>query len=353
MSHPLRSPGNFFFAMDRTARLYEIERLIRHHGHVGRHALMARLEVSRATLKRDLEYLRSRLHAPIDYDPDVNGYRFGQPMSGRAAQRHELPGLWFSESELTAVLMAHRLLSELDGEGVISRHLAPLLARIESLLGQGAEASWRDRVRILGTGKRLASGRFFERVGQALAQRRRLHLHYMSRNRGEATERDVSPQRLVHDRGTWYLDAWCHSRCRLLRFSLDAIEQAVLLAEPARDIPLADVEAAMDAGYGAFAGARPHWARLVFSAQAARWVAHQQWHPQQRGRRLADGRWQLELPYTDPTELVMDLLRHGADVRVLAPVALARQVRERHAAAAAQYPQETDAMNSSVATGGR
>jgi predicted DNA-binding transcriptional regulator YafY len=93
----------------------------------------------------------------------------------------------------------------------------------------------------------------------------------------------------------------------------------------------------MDAGYGAFAGAKPRWAKLEFSAEAARWVAQQQWHAEQRVRRLPDGRLRLEVPYTDPTELVMDLLRHGADVRVLAPPALAEQVRQRHAEAATQY----------------
>jgi predicted DNA-binding transcriptional regulator YafY len=324
--------------MDRTARLYEIERQIRQHGHVSMATLRERLEVSRPTLKRDLEYLRSRLHAPIEYDRFLNGYRFGSPQGARGgAARHELPGLWFSESELTAVLMAHRLLSELDGEGVISRHLAPLLERIETLLGQGGDAAWRERVRILGTGRRVASGRFFERVGQALAQRRRLHLRYWSRSRGETSERDVSPQRLVHDRGTWYLDAWCHSRKKLLRFALDAIEQATVLAEPVREMSPKAVAAEMDAGYGAFAGAKPRWARLEFGAEAARWVAQQQWHPEQRAHRLADGRLHLDVPYTDPTELTMDLLRHGADVRVLAPAALAEQVRQRHLAAAARY----------------
>ena len=37
---------------------------------------MAELEVSRATLKRDLEYLRERMQAPIVYDRFDNGYRF-------------------------------------------------------------------------------------------------------------------------------------------------------------------------------------------------------------------------------------------------------------------------------------
>ena len=99
--------------MSKTARLYKIEMLIRHRGHLSFAELLGRLEVSPATLKRDLEYLRSRLGAPIEYDRFVNGYRFGPDPRG---QRHELPGLWFSERELYALLSA-RLAGMLAGLG--------------------------------------------------------------------------------------------------------------------------------------------------------------------------------------------------------------------------------------------
>jgi predicted DNA-binding transcriptional regulator YafY len=194
-----------------TARLYRIEALIRLRGHVSLRTLMDELEVSSATLKRDLEYLRSRLGAPIEYDADVNGYRFGKAYAG---PRHELPGLWFDEAELYSLLTAQQLLAGLDSEGLLSRHLQPLLDRIQHLLasGGGREAAERitQRVKIVTALRRPVPSRFFERVSSALLSRRRVHLRYLTRGRGEVSERDVSPQRLVHYRNTWYLDAWCH-----------------------------------------------------------------------------------------------------------------------------------------------
>lgn len=118
--------------MAKTARVYKIEMLIRNRGCVSFRTLLEELEVSPATLKRDLEYLRDRLGAPIEYDRDENGYRLGPEHRG---ERHELPGLWFSERELHSLLTAHQLLSELDPQGVISRHLQPLLERIHQMLG--------------------------------------------------------------------------------------------------------------------------------------------------------------------------------------------------------------------------
>jgi predicted DNA-binding transcriptional regulator YafY len=322
-----------------TARLYRIEALIRARGHINLRDLLADLEVSRATLKRDLEYLRSRLGAPIEYDPDLNGYRFGAAYVGA---KHELPGLWFDESELYSLLMAQQLLAGLDTGRLLARHLQPLLDRIHHLLGSGEGRAAADRlmqrVRIVSALRRPVPSRFFERVSAALLNRRRLHLRYLTRGRGETTERDVSPQRLVHYRNTWYLDAWCHRADGLRRFALDAIEAAGLLDTPAQEVAMAEVEAEMDGGYGIYAGGQQRWAVLLFDRQAAQWASREEWHPLQEGRWLPDGQFEMRLPYVDETELVMDVLRQGDQVKVLAPTELAQRVQQRLLSAAGRYP---------------
>jgi predicted DNA-binding transcriptional regulator YafY len=320
------------------ARLYRIESLIRSRGQVSFATLLEELEVSPATLKRDLEYLRSRMGAPIEYDREVNGYRFGSAYVG---PRHELPGLWFDESELYSLLMAQQLLAGLDSDGMLSRHLQPLLDRIHQLLGSGegddAAAQLMKRVKVVTPLRRPVPGRFFERVSAALLGRKRLQLRYLTRGRGEVSEREVSPQRLVHYRNTWYLDAWCHRVEALRRFALDAMEQATPLGKAARNLPMKGVQAAMDAGYGIYAGATPHWAVLLFTPQAAQWASREEWHPEQQGRWRDDGSYEMRLPYVDDTELVMDLLRQGEQVQVLGPPELAQAVRCRLVAAAALY----------------
>lgn len=342
--------------MANTARLYRIEALIRARGHVSFATMLQELEVSPATLKRDLEYLRSRLGAPIDYDRDLNGYRFASGSAAPAGPRHELPGLWFDEAELYSLLMAQQLLSSLDSDGLISRHLQPLLDRIQHLLGSGegeaAAARLMKRVKIASAQRRPVPSRFFERVSSALLSRRRLQMRYFTRARGEVSEREVSPQRLVHYRHTWYLDAWCHRVDALRRFALDAVEQASVLPTRAREVPLKQVAAAMDAGYGIFAGgsaASVQWAVLRFDAQAALWASHEEWHPDQRSAWQADGSYELTLPYVDDTELVMDILRQGPQVQVLAPPALVAQVRRALGAARARYGGSDSADSRSAA----
>jgi len=326
-------------AAGNTARLYRIEALIRQHGHVSFKLLLAELQVSPATLKRDLEFLRSRMGAPIEYDALLGGYRFGKGYDGQS--RHELPGLWFDESELYALLTAQQVLAGLDTGGLLSRHLQPLLDRIQLLLGNGqgaAEAAQvMKRVRIVTALRRPVPSRHFERVSSALFSRQRLHLRYLTRGRGEVSERDVSPQRLVHYRNTWYLDAWCHRAEGLRRFALDAMQEAQVLSQRCQDVPLRSVQARMDAGYGIYAGGTSQWAVLLFNAQAAQWASCEEWHPQAEGRWRDDGSYEMRLPYVDATELLMDVLRQGDQVQVLEPPALVAAVAERLRAAAALY----------------
>jgi predicted DNA-binding transcriptional regulator YafY len=312
--------------MDRTERFYRIEQMLRERGVVTRAQFLEALEVSPATFKRDLEYLRERLHAPIDYDAERGGYVLAPRARGPA---FALPGLWFNPSEIHALLTMDALLDDLQ-PGLLSGHVAPLRARLEALLEEGRiePSEVRKRVRVLTQSARPVPGVVFESVAAATLKRRRLAIRYRARSSGEPTDRAVSPQRLVLYRDNWYLDAWCHLREGLRKFAVDAIESARLTDEDAKAIDLRVVERELDAGYGAFGGQDVSWATLRFSPQRSRWVRHERWHRDQRGHGDAQGRWVLEVPYSDPRELAMDILRYGADVEVLAPDALALQVRD-------------------------
>ena len=332
--------------MDRTERFYKIELLLKSRGCVSFAALRDELDVSPATLKRDLQYLRDRMSAPIVYSALDNGYRFsdtaeGSPSGARAAQQHELPGLWFSENEIHAMLTMHQLLAGLDDDGVLARHLQPLMDKLQGMLGTDA-AQARElmrRIKVIGTARRRVPSRHFELLGGALVQRKRVWLHYFKRSDRSLSEREVSPQRLVNYRNTWYLDAWCHASDGLRRFALDAMREAKVLDAKARNVPVRDLEAALDSGYGIYGGggAKVKWATLVFNEDAAQWVANEEWHPQQKSRWLKDGRYELQVPYSEPTELAMDILRHGDSVVVVADKALAALIRARLQSALGAY----------------
>ena len=151
------------------------------------------------------------------------------------------------------------------------------------------------------------------------------------------SERDISPQRMVHYRSTWYVDAWCHTRERLLRFALYAIDHATALDVKAKEVSLKQVEAALDGRYGSYAGAKRAWATLLFQPPAAQWVSREEWHPSQQASWRPDGRYQLKVPFNEATELIMELLRQEEFVEINAPESLRIASQLRLKSAANQY----------------
>jgi len=260
---------------------------------------------------------------PIEWSADKGGYEMGSD------RKVELPGLWFNDSEIQALLVMDAMLADLS-PGLLEGHVAPLRARLEMLLeeGQVAPDEVRKRVRVLRQAARALPAGVFEVVAAATLKRRRLSIAYTARSTAEATERVVSPQRLVLYRDNWYLDAWCHLRDGLRKFSVDAIASPVMLDEKAKAVDMKAVERELDRGYGIFAGRNVLWATLRFTPARARWVAHERWHAAQRGRFEPGGAYVLELPFSDTRELMMDILKYGADVEVLGPDSLRAAVAD-------------------------
>ena len=214
--------------------------------------------------------------------------------------------------------------------GLLGQHVNPIRARLVKLLGSTAHAvdEIEGRIRILHMTARRMKLEHFELVATALLRRKRLHLSYFSRGRGEETDRDVSPQRLVHYRDNWYLDAWCHRTDGLRTFALDCIRTAGILDEKASAVPEKQLNEVLAEGYGIFSGRPTATARIRFSPARARWVSSEEWHPGQVGHYEPDGSWVLEVPYSDDRELLMDILRHAPEVEVLAPPELKQRLKE-------------------------
>ena len=118
-------------AMSQTERYYKIDQLLHDRKIVSFTTLMEELGISRATLKRDLAYLRDRLNAPIIHDRDAGGYRFDH-VTPQVGAQYELPGLWFSAEEIHALLTMQHLLVNLDTGGMLGPHIKPLLSRLKS-----------------------------------------------------------------------------------------------------------------------------------------------------------------------------------------------------------------------------
>lgn len=321
--------------MDRLRRIYKLHQAISSRCRpVSCQILQAELECSRATVNRIIQEMRLYFNAPIEYDRQCNGYHYALG----DGQTFELPGLWLSETELYALLTTQQLLAHVQ-PGLLDIQLRPVKERIEQILAARHPGSEEisKRVRILRMAGRNVALECFQTVAGALLQRNSLHISYHGRSNDETSQRDISPQRLIHYRDNWYLDAYCHTRKALRSFSVERIVAARALPRRCRDVPEKRLDAHYASSYGIFAGEPRHTAVLRFSPERARWVADEHWHPQQKSLVLEDGGYELRIPYSDPRELIMDILKHGADVEVIAPESLRNAVVEHLQNALGRY----------------
>ncbi len=311
--------------MDRYERILTLHRILKTSRYpVPFDRLKEDLRCSRATLYRDIAFLRDGLGAPIDTDSDNHAFGYSRD----EAERFELPGLWLSSEELHALLAVHQMLAR-TGPGVLSSALAPLKLRIERLLSnaEGDKRYELARIRVTGSAIRRMDETVFRSVASAVLERRQLMFRYRARTSGSEGQRSVSPQRLTHYRENWYLDAWDHGRNGLRSFAVDRIAGPQPADATAIDVPETELDQHLAGSYGIFAGSPKAWATVAFSARAARWVADEHWHSRQEGRFLADGRYELRVPYSNAKELLMDVLRYGPDAEVIAPPALREEAK--------------------------
>ncbi len=315
--------------MERFDRFYALHGLLSSHKHpVPLTRIMEELECATSSAKRLIAKMRLYLDAPIKYDRQKNGYYYDQ--SQYADHPYELPGLWFNTSELHALLTSHTLLERVD-PGVYGQQINPLRKRIETLLektGQSSDEISR-RIRILSIANRHFDNTIFRHTTNAVLQRKQLKIRYRGRQNTEAVSRTISSQRLIYYRNNWYLDAWCHLRNEFRTFAVERIEYAHQLKQKARHISEDELNSYFTSAFGIFSGAAKHTAVLHFTPERARWVAEEQWHPQQQSTWLDNGYYELRLPYGNPTELIMDLLKYGSDVEVIKPASLRNAVKRK------------------------
>ena len=160
-----------------------------------------------------------------------------------------------------------RLLKDAGG-GLLEEHWGRSRSGLNELtqhqrLNLGEAAS---RLRFPALAARPA-GEAFNAAASATLQRRKLWIEYHARSTDEHSERTVSPQRIMHYREAWYLDAWDDKRNALRSFSVDRIRRATVLDEIARDVPDADLDEHYASAYGIFGGKADKVAVLRFTPE--------------------------------------------------------------------------------------
>jgi predicted DNA-binding transcriptional regulator YafY len=177
--------------------------------------LAERLEVSRRTVRRDVERLRD-LGYPIDsLVGPAGGYRL--------AAGAELPPLLLDDEEAVAIAIGLRTAAQASVQGMEEASLRALV-KLEQVL----PSRLRPRLRALRSTELLSGGgptvdaESLATVGAACRDSERLRFAYRDRG-GAETRREVEPHSLVNAGRRWYLVAWDLKREDWRSFRLDRV----------------------------------------------------------------------------------------------------------------------------------
>ncbi len=277
-------------------------------------SISEQFEVSSATARRDIAYLRDRLLAPLEFDGSRNGFYYTE-------EGFSLP---FAQSPKITLLLG--MLNRFGREAGLSS--LPELQQLETKLSQILSA---DHAKLVDSlycewiEVESINTDVFSTIVEAVVNRRAVTIDYTTAS-SEVSSRCIEPQRLCNYQGRWYLLAHCRLRQGLRMFHIARIRQAELTGEKITIIPHLN-ENYLSTSFGIFKGNTTEIATIEFSGTAAELVKHQHWHRDQQIIPTDNGVL-LKLPISDDREITMKVLQYGSMVRVLSPERLRNKIAQ-------------------------
>lgn len=294
--------------------------------------LCAKFEVSERTLLDDLRYLKERLARQIVFDHSRNGYYNSDPGS-------RLPSFELSEGEVFALTLGKELLSIYTGtsfEPTLRSALDKISERLPETVQVDPEEI-KSVVRFRAGAIVPLSAKLFNDINQACDSHNQIEMQYFAASKGETSSRTVNPQFLMHDRGAWYLVAYCNSRKDLRTFALHRVRDYKILESTFTPVPRDELNAWVDAAFQIEHGPEEYRVKIRFAPHSAHYIRERIWHPQQLLTDLSDGSCTLEFPASSLDEVMRWLAPYGPDATVLEPAELRDTVIESARLTLAQY----------------
>lgn len=293
--------------------------------------LAAQFEISDKTAQRSIEYFRDRLLAPLEYDYFKKGYYY----TDQALQH---PVSRISEEELLALLISRKLITEASA-GSLGDELGKVSKRLGSLLAANLPGRAHPEEAFFFRWKNLTpiDAQTFKIVTSALLHGRMLNFSYYSPSSGRKGQRFVEPHHMVNYMGNWHLIAYCHLRQAWRDFLLSRMTECQIIETSFAIRPKSEWQPFLQDTFGIYQNKEKFDVVLRFTPTRSRWVKEEMWHEGQTEQLAEDGSLIRTIPASHAAEIMMEILKHGAQVEVLEPVWLREKMAAELRTAAQMY----------------
>ncbi len=303
-------------------RLLAFDQLLKNNQYPNCTSFAADWEVSTKTAQRDIDFLRDRMHAPVEYDALHRGYHYTEPT-------FMLPAVQMNEGELAALLMGSKMLEAFQGTPMADK-LTAVFNKLSALLPDNITVRPEELFTHFSFSAPPAmpiSSNVWKNVVQGLETQRMLEIKY--RNwKGEATHR-VAPIHLANLQGDWYLFVQFEGFDNFRQIALSRIQSIKLLQKKS------DIKGAFNAKkeladtFSRFAGEnKPFRVTVQFDTEIADSVLERQWHPKQEVKIQKDGRVEISFDTKGDLEIKRWIMAFGRHAKVKSPTWLKEQIRD-------------------------
>jgi len=259
------------------ARLYFIDKEIASGKYPNQKYLSQEWEnISITTIGRDIDFMRDRLNAPIEYDAGHRGYFYTKP-------HYRIPMGFSGADELLALGMAKNILA-LYKDTPIYEAASLLLDSITAPLAMESKAGWyENRIVVPQMPTAPIPVDVWNLITTALRENYIITFEYLGAYDEGYKSRRVRPYQLLFDTGVWYIYGFAEERKDIRVFSLCRIKNIALTRE---HFPLPkdfDYRAAnADSYFGVYTGQKRHRFKIAFYDHSAAWVKDRLWAKDQK-----------------------------------------------------------------------
>ena len=268
--------------------------------------------ISISTISRDIDFMKIRLNAPIDYDARHRGYYYLEP-------NYRIPMGFSGADELLALGMAKNILTMYKDTPIYDSAHHLLDSIIAPMAAEGNSDWYESRIVVPQVPSTPVAPEVWNPLTSALRENRVLTFEYQGTYDENYKPRRVRPYQLLFDSGLWYLYGFAEERKGIRVFSLRRMRNVVT----AKDHFLLPKDFDYRAGiggshFGVFTGQKKHRFKIAFYDYSVMWVTDRKWADDQKITETEDGVI-ITFTSTQFEKVVEWVLSRGATARPLEP----------------------------------
>lgn len=267
--------------------------------------------VSVITIKRDIDYMRSMLNAPIEYDKTRKGYYYGD-------KTFRLPFLFTNEEEIFSGSIAIKLLYQYRGTPIY-RNVKNIFDYFNKVVEKSKDKDFEKRILFIEEYSPSFPEDVWNILIKAIKENRYVEFSYKSAWRKEEGHGyHIAPYQIVSKAGVWYFAGYSKRRKSVSLYCLHRITSINLTSEtfemPKNYKYLNDKEIS----FGVFKGAKRK-CKIRFYNESAAYISERKFAEDQRIKKMKDGSIIATFSSGQIYEILRFVLSQGSNAIPLKP----------------------------------